>query len=77
MRSLTCQKNIDVCIDYLGVTVKLHDYEELVTELFQTNLNHFNLKKGGRYGYAATFKYGEIDVLLPYQDVNADILLGE
>ncbi|MGX7164699.1 replication initiation factor domain-containing protein [Enterococcus massiliensis] len=73
LRSLTGQNNIDVCIDYLGVTFKSHDYEELVTELFQINPNHFNLKEGARYGYAATLKCGEIDVLLsPYQDVNAD-----
>lgn len=73
LRSLTGLNNIDVCVDYLGVTSKSHDYEELVTELFQINLNHFNLKEGARYGYAATFKCGEIDVLLsPYQDVNAD-----
>lgn len=73
LRSLTGQNNIDVCIDYLGVTFKSHDYEELVTELFQINPNHFNLKEGARYGYAATLKCGEIDVLLsPYQDVSAD-----
>ena len=68
LRALTGQNNVDVCIDYLGVTFKSHDYEELVTELFQ-----INLKEGARYGYSATFKCGEIDVLLsPYQDVNAD-----
>ncbi len=54
LRSLTGQNNIDVCIDYLGVTFKSHDYEERVTELFQLNLNHFNFKEGARYGYAAT-----------------------
>jgi len=46
IRSLTGQNNIDVCIDYLGVTFKLHDYEELVADLFQINLNYFNLKEG-------------------------------
>lgn len=30
LRSLTGQNNVDVCIDYLGVTFKSHDYEELV-----------------------------------------------
>ncbi|WP_425500334.1 hypothetical protein [Secundilactobacillus folii] len=46
LRSLTGQTNIDVCTDYFGVIFKSHDYEELVTELFQINLNHFNLKEG-------------------------------
>jgi len=46
IRSLSGQNNFDVCIDYLGVTFKLDDYEELVADLFQINLNYFNLKEG-------------------------------
>ncbi|WP_461215668.1 hypothetical protein [Lacticaseibacillus sp. GG6-2] len=30
----------------MGVTFKSHDYEELVADLFQINLNYFNLKEG-------------------------------
>jgi integrase len=64
LRALTGQNNLDVCIDYLGVTFKTHDYEELIDELFQISPIHFNLHEGAHYGYSATLICGEINIML-------------
>lgn len=73
LRALTGQNNLDVCIDYLGITFKTHDYEELINELFQISPTHFNLHEGAHYGYSATLICGEINIMLsPYQDVDAE-----
>lgn len=73
MRSITGLNNLDVCIDYLGVTFKTHDYEELIESIFQIRTQNFYMGDFPRYGYSALLQRGELHVLLsPYQDESAE-----
>lgn len=73
MQGLTGQTELDVCIDYLGVTFKTHDYEELIESIIQIRYTNFYVGDTPHYGYSQVLLRGDIQVLLsPYQDERAE-----
>lgn len=61
---MTGRNNLDVCIDYLGVTFKRHDHEHLIEQIFQITPVHFYDGVKSRHGYSRILQRGELSVLL-------------